>query len=596
MNEQFHGDREHSSYRTLQRLRQQSRASLAGIMSRRAMTTFNLQREPEPDHAHRMVSVMVYPQNPFVGEPEVRQMPAADIQPGLVNGRFQIDDSRDAVTQPDADGNYLFWPGTPAFDQVNAFYYATFTLRMYERYAHREIPWAFASPRITIDPHIGSMANAFYNEEEHLLGFHTFRTRNGNTRSTAQSADIVTHETAHAVLDGLRDLYNESFGLGPRAFHESFGDITAMLVGLHDDSLVRRLLDWTEGDLRTSSFITEVAEYLAQETNINPHYTREHTIYLRNAFNKLKAVSFDHLTYTPDETSTKLSRQEHNYSRLFTGAIYDLLVGIYDYKQQQGNPALLALHRARDITGQLLLMALEIGPVGEFDFADMAKALLTADSILCDGRYRSIIKTVFASREILSTEAAESHLQTLETLPALTLPDALNTSLSAVRFLEDEVLSVLGITPQRELMPMATYRNAQGYAFMTFFSVQSIIMQGAAYQAFDGVEVDVFGGLTLTFNADDALCSAVYRPVTDEDIRQLRVIVEELIDHNRVTEDLHPPQAILRPNPKGLLVQDVPAVQKDRKLVKYPVIFDEIPEHVRDFSVYLASWQDDDSP
>src|SRR5690606_1079818 len=137
------------------------------------------------------------------------------------------------IALTDSEGHYMYWVGTAEFDQVNAFYYTTFTLRMYERYADRQIPWSFPSARLKIDPHVGDLANAFYNEQEQLLGFHTFINKNGEKHSTAQSADIVTHEAAHAILDGLRDLYNESFGLGARSFHESFGDISAILVALH---------------------------------------------------------------------------------------------------------------------------------------------------------------------------------------------------------------------------------------------------------------------------------------------------------------------------------------------------------------------------
>src|SRR5690606_15601774 len=128
------------------------------------------------------------------------------------------------LAHPDEDGNYIFSVDTSQFELVNAFFYTTFTLRMYERYARRAIPWAFPGARITVDVHVGNDANAFYNENARLLGFHTFTGHDGVERSTAISADIVTHEAAHAVLDGLRDLWNESFGLGPRAFHESFGD------------------------------------------------------------------------------------------------------------------------------------------------------------------------------------------------------------------------------------------------------------------------------------------------------------------------------------------------------------------------------------
>ena len=98
----------------------------------------------------------------------------------------------------DADGNYLYWPGTPQFDQVNSFYYTTYTLRMFERYARRTLSWSFPSLRITVDPHVGHEANAFYSEQDRMLGFHSFN-HNGEVVSTAWSADIVSHEAGHAM-------------------------------------------------------------------------------------------------------------------------------------------------------------------------------------------------------------------------------------------------------------------------------------------------------------------------------------------------------------------------------------------------------------
>jgi hypothetical protein len=222
---------------------------------------------------------------------------------------------------------------------VNAFYFATYTLRMFERYAHRQIPWSFPATRITINPHVGDLANAFYNEHERLLGFHSFASPTGEQQSTAQSADIVAHETAHAVLDGLRDLWNESFGLGARAFHESFSDMAAMLVALHDDSLMRRLLEWTNGNLKTSNFISEVAEQLTEALNNSPHFN-ERSIYLRNGFNTLTNKPFDELNYVPTDPQTDLGRQEHNFSRLFTGAFYDIWVGFMNASKTTTAPNL----------------------------------------------------------------------------------------------------------------------------------------------------------------------------------------------------------------------------------------------------------------
>ena len=79
-----------------------------------------------------------------------------------------------------------------------------------------------------------------------------------------------------------------------------------MLVALHDDSLVRRLLKITNGNLRTSNFISEVAEHLTQELQNNPHF-QDHTIYLRNAVNLLKGKPFDELPYQPGEAGNRVS-------------------------------------------------------------------------------------------------------------------------------------------------------------------------------------------------------------------------------------------------------------------------------------------------
>jgi hypothetical protein len=568
-------DEQHSgAYDFLRKMQQHLRANMP-FLAQRTMSNFTLQREPQPEEATSSVYVVVYPQNPFVGEPEVRTMMAKDIQPGLVNARVQVVDSRGIIAQPDEDGNYYYWPGTPEFDQVNAFYYTTFTLRMFERYAKRTIPWAFLKPRLTIDPHVGKLANAFYNEQEEMLGFHTFTDDGQPGFSMAQSADVVTHEAAHAVLDGLRDLFNESFGLGPRAFHESFGDITAMLVALHDDVLVRELLHWTEGDLRKSNFVTEVAEHATQEM-LNSDYFSQHTVYLRNAFNTLKLLPFDSLEYVLMDPMERLSRQEHNYSRVFTGAAYDILVGVYEAFKGNGVPDFVALYRARDVLGHLLMMAIEAGPMGEFDFADMARSFLTADAILCDGKHETILTEIFAERNILSVEDSAEHLGRRALLPDLRLPDVLNHQVAAAQFLENQVIPALKLENANDLVPVGAYRNADGYAFLTYSSTKIMRLNGESYVRFGGeVEVFLFGGLTLVFDPDGKLCSATMRPVTEEDERQIGIIVAELVQHNRIANQLFPPEAAPDPSPKGLYVPNQ-FFGSGAKIIKYPVIYDEV--------------------
>jgi hypothetical protein len=574
-----------SVYSRLRRLQEYSRSNIMAMVTHRTPSTFNLHAEPPPTEAGSHVLIVVYPQDPFVGEPAVRVMETSDISPGLINSRVSVVDDSSEIAEPGEDGNYMFWPGTPQFDQVNSFYYTTFVLRMYERYAQRMLPWAFPSPRISINPHAGTDANAFYSERDRLLGFHAFNV-NGKTISTTHSADIVSHEAAHAVLDGMRDLYNESFGLGPTAFHESFGDITAVLVALHDDSLVRRLLSWTDGDLHRDNFVAAVAEQLAHGLD-QTETTDGRTVYLRNAINNLTFLPFDDLPEHPDDPDIELGRDIHNYSRLFTGTFYDILAAIYDKLKSQSH-AHIAVYQAREISARMLICAIELGPVGEFDFTDMARAFLAADNALFDAKYRSILIDVFKKRKLLSKTESNKFLEQIDTLPKIKIPATINSALSAAMFLENEIMPALNIEPDGEFIPLTAYRNAGGQAYITYLSSRTIVLDGKQYQDYDGTGMDLFGGLTLMFDDDDNLRSAFYRPISDEDIRQVKVMTLDLIKQGLIA-DASSPQHIGAP--QGLFLSNLRSPGQDSdlasRLVKFPVTFDNVTKRTSDFVDYL---------
>ncbi len=591
MPEDKHPHTEHSAtaYNRLQRLQEHSRTNIPAMMAHRSTSTFTLHQEPLPAEANDGVLVAIYAQNPFLGEPEVRVINANDIAPGLINSRVRVQSSTtDQTAEPDEEGNYLFWPGDPRFDQVNVFYFTTFTLRMYERYARRALPWAFPSPRLNVDPHAGNQANAFYNEQDRLLGFHAFET-NGDRLSTAHSADIIAHEAAHAVLDGLRDLYNESFGLGASAFHEGFADITSMLVALHDDSLVRRLLDWTDGDLRMDNFVTQIAENLTlallQSDDIR---LQAHNIYLRNAFNDLKYKPFDELVYNPPQPEFTLGRQPHNYSRLLTGAFYDIFAGIYE-KLRHHSPPHIAIYRARDICGALLIFTIEIGPVGELDYTDIARCALTADDILYKGRFQSVVMSAFVDRGILPQQDAEKHIHALRNLPDIMLPPTINSALASALFLEKSVLPALKLDPQAELIPMAAYRNGNGYAFFTYFATERITLDGPAFGRFEGAHVDLFGGMTLAFDPSGRLRSVCHRPIRADDQHQVKVLLSDLIAHNLVTEGYVMTQGVLTNTMPEAFRADGGILNRPDagQLIKYPVMHDEYPISDMDITTYL---------
>lgn len=566
----------------LQRRASAHNADFPQYIYHRPFGPFSLANEPLPSAARRDVSVIVYPHDPFVSEPEVRQMDKRDIQDGMVNDRFVIQDNRLERAEPDAEGHYFYWPGTPQFEQVNALYHATFTLQMVERYARRTLPWSFGSDRLGIDPDAGQGQNAFYSEIDALIGFNHFKGANDSLMSAAESADIISHETAHAILDGMREFYNESFGLGSMAFHESFGDMVAVLVALHDEALVQQFLKITKGDLRVRNFVSSVGEYMLNEAD--GAETPGYSAYLRNALSQFTAQPFENMPYYAKQAETELAREPHNYGRLFTGAFYELLVLLYEQiRADKGVANLIALHQARDIAGRLLIGALEVGPVGEFDYRDMVLAFLTADHLLFESRYASPITQAFQARGLVDAATAAAHHQFLTSLPEVMLPNALFSQEAARQFLVDDVLPALasvGLVPKETFLPLRVYRNADGYVFMPCASYRKMPLEGREFKQNDGMSYEVLGGLTLAFTPENRLCSVTLREVSEQDLREIRRTIAELIKFGLIDVKVkkpvsnqphyeHPDQ------PEGVVVTTETAAPH---VVKFPVIFERLPE------------------
>jgi hypothetical protein len=477
---------------------------------------------------------------------------------------------------------------------------------MFERYARRPLPWSFPAARLDVDPHVGIGTNAYYSESERLLGFQGFE-RNGQQFVAAQSADVVSHETAHAVLDGLRDLYNESFGLGAMSFHESFGDMAAVLVALYDDSLISTLLGITKGDLTLNNFIASLAEMMAHLDHPTEAHVQEHTLYLRNAINDFKALPFDAMQYRVANYDTELARESHNYSRLFTGAFYEILLGVYDQLRQSTSPR-IAIHRTRDVMGRLLIHAVELGPVGEFDFSDMARAFVTAEEYVYDGSYHAVLERVFDRRMILARDQTAAHLESLNRLPHVALPKTMNSALASAQFLERELIPTLELPADADLTPFSAYRNGDGTAFLTYWCTRRLTLKGAEYKQFDGAHIDALGGLTVMFGADGRLRSVVYRPVTDIDVAQISVMTRDLIDLGLIADPLAIGGGAREPlymddperKPKGLWIPELPAdlppldqpmqAPQPSRIVKLPVIFDAIPTKLSSLHDYLSKW------
>jgi len=120
------------------------------------------------------------------------------------------------------------------------------------------IPWEVGAI-LPVDLDFGVDLNAFY-DREGLKFFHGSGA--GRTVFSGESPDIVCHELGHALLDSFKPQLFDAASIEVAAFHESFGDMSAILSALQLSSVREGVLAETGGVLRRSSRLSRLAEQL----------------------------------------------------------------------------------------------------------------------------------------------------------------------------------------------------------------------------------------------------------------------------------------------------------------------------------------------
>jgi len=319
------------------------------------------------------------------------------------------------------------------------------TMRMFEEpdALGRKVVWAFGAPQLLVVPSAGEWANAYYERESHSLQFFHFAPEPGRTIFTSHSQDIVAHETAHALVDGVApDLYS---AVTPQslAIHEAVADLAALLCSFRCRELTERVLQSTGGSIRSSSAFSGLAEQFAGALDEERSYLRD--------LNNEKSLRAD------AAPANRVSRSEpHALSEVLSGAFYKVLVEIHEelrreyagketadpdlvvereaeYVQSQVRQSMPA-ERSRDklaaaakalfVAGErlkrTLLRGIDYLPPGDVTFADLARAVLASDraSHPESGRQRAALEREFVARGIVDS-AARLHVKTNYSHPAL---------------------------------------------------------------------------------------------------------------------------------------------------------------------------------
>lgn len=338
----------------------------------------------------------IWKQDPSISVLGTRQV----FLPGTVlagprDARIVVGEPGAPLVEPDARGDFQAPPDSPAFDAVHTFAVVRQTLTMYERALHATghagtLCWHWfdqdSERPLRLYPHgLPDVMNAFYSRTQGCLTFGDFLPGNGGTRiHTCRSLDIVAHETAHAMLDGIKPHWLEP-DAPPQtgALHEAFGDLSAILLVLSQLDLCEAVVASTRADLHDTSFLPDIAEQFGAAMGNGSS--------LRSANNTMRM--------------SQAGSQVHALSQVFSGAMYDLLADLFEFERsplREDDAAVL--HRVAGYVSGLLLRALMQAPAQAASYADVVNAMLQL--VRTDGKapaYGERLAHQFARREVIET-------------------------------------------------------------------------------------------------------------------------------------------------------------------------------------------------
>jgi hypothetical protein len=262
----------------------------------------------------------------------------------------------------------------------------------------RKLVWGFDGPQLLVIPRAGERANAFYQRASRSLQFFFFPNprQAGDTVYTSLSRDIVSHETGHAILDGIAPgLYN---AISPQslALHEGVADLTGALMAFRSHSLRKAVLDKTEGSIKDAGAFGSIGEEFGM--------ARYDLGSLRDLRNDLGMDEVDHSS-------------PHELSQVLSGALYHVMEQLHEAWWQRFSPegqplefsvSGKALGVAAEQFKRMIFRALDYLPPGEVSFADYGRAILAADqaSHPDDGEVRRWIRDEWVRRGIVPSGQA----------------------------------------------------------------------------------------------------------------------------------------------------------------------------------------------
>jgi hypothetical protein len=312
---------------------------------------------------------------------------------------FRASDNLKVPTNPEKDR---------AFHARNVYAIVMRVLARFERALGRRVGWSFLGHQVTVAPHAFLDLNAFYSKDDRAIFFGYYPGTDGNV-FTCLSHEVISHETTHALVDGLRPDYMYQSSPDQAAFHEGFADIVALLSVLSLREVVTAALDLhtsKEQKLVRASALTAktlkegVLLGLAQQVGEAMYGT--HGVALRRSIQ---------LPADPKLASSEEFKEPHRRGELLVAAVLGAFLKIWKERidlfgeLQRGMVSRVGIVDGAIETADHLLTivvrALDYCPPTDLLFGDFLSAMLTADYELYpdDTRYgyRGALREGFSS-------------------------------------------------------------------------------------------------------------------------------------------------------------------------------------------------------
>lgn len=303
----------------------------------------------------------------------------------------------------------------PGFHQQMVYAVSMTTIGHFERALGRVMLWAphivrdedggFVREeyvqRLRVYPHALREANAYYSPRKKSLLFGYFPISSddpdnvpGSLVFTCLSHDIVTHETTHALLDGLHPRFSESTNLDVLALHEAFSDIVAIFQHFANPEVLRHQISRTRGNLEGQNMLGQLAQEFGRAIGRGTA--------LRDALGGVDDEG-NWQRRQPDARRLERALAPHARGSIFVAAVFDAFLLIYKHRVADllrigtGGTGVLApgeihpdlVNRMADEAAKsarhilhMCIRALDCCPPVDVTFGDFLRAIITADSDL----------------------------------------------------------------------------------------------------------------------------------------------------------------------------------------------------------------------